>query len=58
MECIGIMEKIAILSRHIVLCNELYPVHGIIVIQGEMISDIIILDNNLSSEQVLSKFSQ
>lgn len=52
------MEKLGILSRHIVLCDSTYPVHGIILIKDELIQDIIVLENNISSSEVLSKFNQ
>ena len=52
------MEKHGILSRHIILSESSVPIYGIILIQGEIIQDIIRLENSFPPEQAKSKFTQ
>jgi hypothetical protein len=37
-------EKIGIYSRHILLFSETVPIHGLVVIQGELIIDVYRFD--------------
>ncbi|CAG9319521.1 unnamed protein product [Blepharisma stoltei] len=57
------MGKKAIVSKHIVLSGDhhLYshhPMYGIILIEGEFIFDVIILDDNVPVNAVIEKYSE
>ena len=52
------MEKHGILSRHIIVSDSSTPIYGIILIQGEVIQDIIQLEQSFPAEQAKLKFSQ
>lgn len=51
------MEKFGILSKHIIICDHSYPVYGIIIIKGEYIQDIILLEDGMSVQDAITKFS-
>ena len=52
------MEKIGIISRHIIICESSAPIYGIILLKDEHIQDIIMLDSAISPESAISKFAQ
>ena len=52
------MEKLGIQSKHIVLCESSVPVFGLILIQGGIIQDIMIFEDEQSGKQVIDRFSK
>jgi dihydroorotase-like cyclic amidohydrolase len=52
------MEKLGILSKHIILTNSNVPIYGLISIQNELIQDIFVLEPSFSAAQVQARFSQ
>ena len=51
------MEKLGILSKHITLCEASRPIYGIILIQGGIIQDIFMFENEAAASQVLNKLT-
>ena len=58
-----IMSRTALISKHLILheYNETkprYPLSGIILIEGETIQDVIIIDSNTQVSEILEKYSE
>ncbi|CAG9327323.1 unnamed protein product [Blepharisma stoltei] len=50
------MARLALISRHIVSYRASVPLYGVILIEDEEIDDIVIVDENIPVQALLSKF--